>query len=190
MTSSDEAKTAARARFGAARRERSAADRATSRARICAHALDMVDATPGRCVAAYEPLPTEPGSVELLAAVVNRGSRVLVPHTLPDRDLDWREWSPTSAAVLLGKAAIGDADLILVPALAVARDGTRLGRGGGSYDRALERRSAPARVWALIFDEEFVDTLPADRWDVPVDGVIMPSGAVAVAGNGDVRRRR
>ena len=37
----------------------------------------------------------------------------------------------------LGVDAIATADVVLVPGLAVAADGMRLGRGGGSYDRAL-----------------------------------------------------
>ena len=43
----------------------------------------------------------------------------------------------------LGRAAVAEAQLVVVPALAVDRRGLRLGRGGGSYDRALAR--VPAR---------------------------------------------
>ncbi len=41
------------------------------------------------------------------------------------------------------------------------------------------RRAAHAPVWALLFDDEVVDDLPRDVWDVPVDGVITPSGGAA-----------
>lgn len=135
------------------------------------------------CVAAYEPLRTEPGSTELLAALRARGLQVLVPYTLPDRDLDWREWSPSGGDALLGVGAIESADLIIVPALAVASDGTRLGRGGGSYDRALARRASTAQVWALVFDGELVGDLPRDPWDVPMDGVLAPAGPAALPRN-------
>jgi 5-formyltetrahydrofolate cyclo-ligase len=76
----------------------------------------------------------------------------------------------------LGLAAIGQADALLVPALAVARDGTRLGRGGGSYDRALRRAPADIPVAALLFEGELVDELPSEDWDMPVTAVVSPTG--------------
>ena len=106
--------------------------------------------------------------------------RVLVPVTLPDNDLDWTIWPERCEP--LGPAAIGDADAVLVPALAVAVDGTRLGRGGGSYDRALPRRGNAALVAAVLFDGETVATLPREAWDEPVSAVVSPSGWTAVGG--------
>jgi 5-formyltetrahydrofolate cyclo-ligase len=136
-------------------------------------------------VAGYLPLRTEPGSLELLAGVAERGARVLVPRVLPDRDLDWVDWEPHGAGEVdpmappgtsLGTGAIADADVVLVPALAVARDGTRLGRGGGSYDRALSRARPGAQLVALLYDEELVDDVPRDPWDVGVTAAVTTSG--------------
>jgi 5-formyltetrahydrofolate cyclo-ligase len=169
-------KDAVRAAISAARRAMSDAARAAARAAVRDHVLDRFREQRWGCVAAYEPLPTEPGSVELLAALVEGGARVLVPVTLPDRDLDWVDWTPTGRAQPLGTDAIGRADAVLVPALAVAADGTRLGRGGGSYDRALPRVSAGAVRAALLFDGEFVPLLPRDSWDRPVSAAVSPSG--------------
>jgi 5-formyltetrahydrofolate cyclo-ligase len=129
------------------------------------------------CVAGYVPLRTEPGSIELLDHLARRGSRVLVPVVLPDRDLDWREWRPGgSPTESLGINAISAADAVLVPALAVAHDGTRLGRGGGSYDRALARVRDEVPAVALIYRDEFVTDLPRDSWDRPVSAVVTPNG--------------
>jgi 5-formyltetrahydrofolate cyclo-ligase len=125
----------------------------------------------------------EPGSTELLAALHSRGVRVLVPVTLPDRDLDWERWTPDGLGPNLGRAAIAAASLVLVPALAVAADGTRLGRGGGSYDRALARCAPGARVVALLFDGELVPRLPRDPWDRPVSDVVTPAGWAPVGRN-------
>jgi 5-formyltetrahydrofolate cyclo-ligase len=132
-------------------------------------------------VAAYEPLLTEPGSRELLAGLHGLGVSVMVPTLLADKDLDWMHWHPDPEwpRPALGVDAITLADAILVPALAVASDGTRLGRGGGSYDRALARATGTAaevEVAALVFDEEFVAALPSDVWDRPVTAVVSPSG--------------
>lgn len=168
----------------AARRARPSSELEVARAALCDVVLQRV--TGLTCVAAYEPLPTEPGSVELLAALVARGVRVLVPATLPDRDLDWVEWRPSGSTEMCGPDAIGAPSLVLAPALAVAADGTRLGRGGGSYDRALARRAPGATVAALVFDEELVAELPRAPWDVPVDAVATPSGWREIVRNTDV----
>jgi 5-formyltetrahydrofolate cyclo-ligase len=126
-------------------------------------------------VAGYVPLRTEPGSVELLDDLINQGVRVITPVLLEDNDLDWMPWGVVDGAPL-GVDAIADVDAVLVPALAVAADGTRLGRGGGSYDRALARVAAGTRIAALLFDGETVTEVPAEPWDVPVNAVATPDG--------------
>ena len=168
-----------------ARLARSSDDLDNARAAIRRHVLAQVGEI--RRVAAYLPLRTEPGSVELLADLRARGLSVLVPITRADHDLDWREWFPDGGGKPLGVAAIGTAGLVLVPALAVATDGTRLGRGGGSYDRALARRAPDSVVAALLFDDEVVSELPRDPWDVPVTAVVTPAGGwVSLEGNTEV----
>ena len=126
-------------------------------------------------VAGYVPFRTEPGSIELLDDLVNLGVRVITPVLLEDNDLDWEPWGAVGAPAL-GPDAIAHVDAVLVPALAVAADGTRLGRGGGSYDRALARVAAGTTIAALLFDGETVAELPADAWDVPVNAIATPSG--------------
>jgi 5-formyltetrahydrofolate cyclo-ligase len=165
-----------RAHFGAARTAMSDAERERARDAIRDAVLRRVDELGAHCVAAYIPYRTEPGSVNLLASLAARGVRVLVPITLPDRDLDWAQWSSNSVGPALGMDAIAAAEVVLVPALAVAHDGTRLGRGGGSYDRALARCHPGASVVALLFADEVVQSLPSDAWDRPVAAVVTPEG--------------
>ena len=129
-------------------------------------------------VAAFVPLATEPG--------VPPRPGWLLPVLRPDRDLDWAAYDGTLAdgamglaqpiGPRLGPGAIGGCDLILVPALLVSRDGTRLGRGGGSYDRALAR--ATGLTVALVEDDELVDALPAEPHDVRVGAVATLTGGV------------
>jgi 5-formyltetrahydrofolate cyclo-ligase len=71
-----------------------------------------------------------------------------------------------------------DPDLVLVPLIAIDGAGTRLGRGKGHYDRALTRlRKSGARLigvgWAI---QRLTETIPADAWDVPLDGFASPDG--------------
>jgi 5-formyltetrahydrofolate cyclo-ligase len=64
----------------------------------------------------------------------------------------------------------------VVPALAVDHRGTRLGQGGGWYDRALRFARPGALLLALVHDGEDLDTeLPRDPHDVPVSAVATPT---------------
>jgi len=156
---------------------------------LVTHAMGTTVSLRAATVAAYVPLsgePAGPGLVDALAAVA---ARVLLPVLRDDRDLDWGVYAGPARLVdgrfglrqpvgpLLGVAAIASADLVIVPAVAVDRTGMRLGRGGGSYDRALARVTT-GLVVALLYDGELVESVPADAHDRPVDAVITPSGGL------------
>jgi len=69
-------------------------------------------------------------------------------------------------------------DLVLVPLIAIDGHGTRLGRGKGHYDRALiHLKKIGARLvgvgWSL---QRLGITIPADDWDVPLDGFASQNG--------------
>jgi 5-formyltetrahydrofolate cyclo-ligase len=122
----------------------------------------------GSWVAAYESTRLEPPTEGLIAALVARGIRVMVPITLPDWDLDWREVGTPEP---LGSTAIDRARVVFVPAHAVDRWGNRVGQGKGCYDRVLPRTSA--RVVAVVHHWEVLDQpLPHDAHDQPVDAVM------------------
>lgn len=61
-------------------------------------------------------------------------------------------------------------DLMVIPAVAYDRNGNRLGRGKGFYDRLLA--STKARKVGIAYDFQLVDEIPAEPHDVPVDIVI------------------
>lgn len=152
-----------------ARRSRSAPDLHEAIAPLI-HAGDLV--------ASFVPLPDEPGVAPELGW--------LLPVLLPDGDLDWAAYDGRLVQAVgaleepvgprLGVEALAECDLVLVPALLVDRQGNRLGKGGGSYDRALARTTA--LTVALLHDDELVDEVPADPWDVPVRAAATPSRGV------------
>jgi 5-formyltetrahydrofolate cyclo-ligase len=185
------------------RRSREPSEIVAARQRITAHLLPL--ASPGIVICAYLPLPTEPLDLDLIARSVEKGAVVLVPVASPSTSLDWCRWDADlelrrssfgiaePAGVRLGPAAIGEADLVLVPALAVDRHGHRLGRGGGHYDRSLallpqdsDGGFGPARrtprLIAVVFDDEVVDDLPHDALDRPVTEVVTPSNGIRPLG--------
>jgi 5-formyltetrahydrofolate cyclo-ligase len=179
------AKSALRERHLARRRQRPAAQRAEAAAALTRALLDGLAGA--RTIAAFAPDDTEPGAGRLPAAFTQLRARVLLP-VIPDagRELRWAvdtgRLAPGRYGVMepvgprLGPTAIGAAEVVVVPALAVARDGVRLGRGGGYYDRALLLARPDAVLVALVFDDELVDVLPAEPHDRLVTAVVTPSG--------------
>ncbi|NYH79294.1 5-formyltetrahydrofolate cyclo-ligase [Actinopolyspora biskrensis] len=141
-------------------------------------------------VCAYVPVGSEPGSLELVDGIRERGCRVLLPVVAGRQPLEWAEYTgPDSLnragfGLLepnnppLGIDAISTAELVLVPALAVDRRGVRLGKGAGYYDRSLPLASGTAELLAVVRDEELVEDLPAEEHDVRVHGVFTPSGGL------------
>ena len=151
------------------------------RERIAATAVEVLLPRLDGPVAAYLSVGTEPGTGPLLEALA--GSEVLLPVLLPDGDLDWAlagsGVAPGPHGLLepcgprLGPDAVGACTLVVVPALSVDRSGARLGRGGGSYDRALARTRG--EVVALLHDGEAVRALPTEPHDRPVSAFVTPS---------------
>jgi 5-formyltetrahydrofolate cyclo-ligase len=66
--------------------------------------------------------------------------------------------------------------VVLVPALAVDARGNRLGRGGGSYDRALARVGGQVPTIALLYDAELLAHVPAEPHDQRVRAAVARAG--------------
>ncbi|MCD5352833.1 5-formyltetrahydrofolate cyclo-ligase [Kineosporia mesophila] len=147
------------------------------------------------CVAVYASLPDEPGTADLRRALQQQGIRVLLPVVVEPTSspvLDWgldtghlednnvlNLWQPSGER--LGPDAIAQADVLLIPALAVDTNGARMGQGRGYYDATLARLSSlrpDALVIALVHDDELLDAattpVPREPHDRPVDGVVTP----------------
>jgi 5-formyltetrahydrofolate cyclo-ligase len=144
-------------------------------------------------VAAYVAVGSEPGTAPLLHALLAAGKRVVLPVLLPDGDLDWAVYAgdqdlvPARFGLLepvgtpLGVDAVATADVVLVPGLAVSPRGERLGRGGGSYDRALGRVPVGTFTCALLYDDEVGVEVPVEPHDRPVTSAVSPAGIIRFA---------
>jgi 5-formyltetrahydrofolate cyclo-ligase len=187
-------KAALRRRILTARRAMSAEQRADSGQRLRDALLSLPEVQMAGTVAAYVSVGTEPGTQGLIFALWKRGTYVLLPVLLPDGDLDWASYEGPDSLVpgprgLLqpgerrrGVTAITSADLVIAPALAVDSAGRRLGRGGGSYDRALARVGSAVLSIALLYDEELVSHVPAGGHDERVRAVARPSQGITRLG--------
>jgi 5-formyltetrahydrofolate cyclo-ligase len=191
-----EEKAALRARLLTARAEL-AEDQRTAAGRAIRDALlERPEVQMAGTIAAYYSVGAEPDTRGLLFALWKRGSYVLLPLLRPDGDLDWASYEGPESLVpgprgLLepgepprGPGAVARADVVLAPALAVDRAGNRLGRGGGSYDRALARVGPLVPLIALVYDAELLDRVPAEPHDVKVRAVASPGSGVTMTGVG------
>ena len=145
--------------------------------------------------ALFVPTPLEPD----LSLTLGLFPRVLLPVLVDEAGAAlpgprWGLWEAGQALVMpgrppaqpsgpvLGADTLKKADLILVPALAASTDGTRLGQGGGWYDRTLPHRCPTAPVVAVIFDDEVLEPgqIPLEAHDVPIDAIITPTRTIRV----------
>lgn len=176
-----------RASHAAARRDL----RGTERKReldqaIVAATLACVDdfGARGSNIAAYNPLSSEPGPTDFATQLAAAARSLFLPVSLPDGVLAWAQHGAKDAAGALGIAepngprftsnVLRSCGLVVAPALAVDRQGMRLGKGAGYYDRALAGLGVP--VAAVVYGWEVVDAVPHDAHDQAVDAVITPEG--------------
>jgi len=159
------------------------------RARALAdHLMETPELRQAATVAAYVSVSSEPGTGPLLDRLHAAGKRVILPLLCADNDLDWgayhgpdglrtaRRGLLEPAGPPLGPEALKTADVVLVPGIAVGRDGLRLGRGGGSYDRALDRVPDRTFVCVLLNSEEVMASVPRDDHDRSVTAVATEEG--------------
>jgi len=174
-------KTELRRHYRAARRAYVATlDPAARDAQALALARQVAPLLPGvRVAASYAALGDEIDPVAI--------EKQLGPHAFPriaGPDIsfhiaDWADLRPGFQNIPEPPATAPqvDPDLLLVPLLAVTLGGVRLGQGRGYYDRALARlRSTGRRVLAigLAWECQIAPSLPADRWDMPLDLIATP----------------
>lgn len=180
-----------RAQILRARRELTADERQDAARALTERVRGLPECADRGTVAAYVSMGAEPGTGPLIEALQEAGNRVLLPVLLPDNDLDWADYRGPGALVRTGRGlfeptgprlgpdAVAQAQLVLLPGLAVDAQGVRLGRGGGSYDRVLARirlaATRPALV-VLLYAHEVVASVPSEPHDHLVDAALTPAG--------------
>ena len=190
MPGEQEDKAVLRARLLAARAALAPDDRREAGRLIRDALLELPALQMAGTVAAYYSIGAEPDTRGLVFALWKRGTYVLLPRLQPDGDLDWASYEGPDSLVPgprglaepgeppRGPGAVARADVVLAPALAVDRAGNRLGRGGGSYDRALARVGPLIPVIALLYDDELLARVPAEPHDTPVRAAVRPGTGI------------
>ena len=172
-----------------------ASERAEKSAAIVAQVAAHPAFSAAVTLAIFDALPTEPDPAELWqeALCPGRGERrfcyprvsgqeIVFFHVRTPDELAAAEWNPQIREPSFGEdSAVNPAeiDLILVPGLAFTRDGHRLGRGGGFYDRLLSRLPARTVKLGVCFDLQIVAQLPSEPHDQRMDAVVTERESIA-----------
>jgi 5-formyltetrahydrofolate cyclo-ligase len=131
--------------------------------------------------------PEEIATAPMLRHALGRGKRLACPRVdrrerrlrlfaIEDPEADFLPGTlgipePRPGCPEIGPEGI---DWALVPGLAFDRDGYRLGRGAGHYDRLLPTLRPEVPRWALLFDAQWVEALPVEPHDRRLDGAASP----------------
>lgn len=175
--------------------------RAAKSAVVCARLVELMDSsgTAGqRAVAVYAAMGSEVDPAAFAAAAAKRGWRVAYPCMFSATDamacgqrmcMRAVAADDASAAPFIAHPARAFAatdidsdrfpivpaealDIIVVPLVAFDRAGTRLGYGGGCYDRYLPMLSPVCQIVGVAFDEQRVDRVPTDIHDLPLPHIV------------------
>jgi 5-formyltetrahydrofolate cyclo-ligase len=181
-----EAAKAALRRQAHARREALSPDfRAEASRKVAAHFFDGVAFGPDDAVAGYWRIRDELDCQPILIRLMDGGQTVVLPVVLgDDRPLDMRVWEADAPLYEAGFGTLApsdlaprrDPDVVLMPLLGFDASGTRLGYGGGYYDRTLATLSNKPILVGLAYAAQEFDHIPREIHDVPLDAVVTEDG--------------
>ncbi len=147
---------------------------------LCRRLLSLPEFSAPCTVYAYASLSWEPDTWEILKALLSRGFRLALPR-VEGREMrfyfvpDLKELSQSFMKIWEPKADAVPADdpeaLVLVPGMAFSREGARLGKGGGFYDRFLAAEPDHKTI-ALAYGFQLMEQIPTGVYDRPVDQIV------------------
>jgi 5-formyltetrahydrofolate cyclo-ligase len=160
------------------------AERAAAQADIAARVWDVPEVAAARTLLLYASLPEEVATDEIAAEARRRGITLVYPRCLP-QGLMTLHAVDSASALRPGRFGIrepdveacpvrevGEIDVALVPGLAWDREGHRLGRGGGYYDRLLAHPDWRGFRCGLFFAAQETPTVPHEPWDIRLDAIV------------------
>ena len=149
------------------------------------HFFEAVPIAKGEVVAGYWPIRDEMDIKSVVARLMDAGQPVCLPVVLGDEQpLELRLWEDGAPLYEAGFGTLAPAeeapraapDVIIMPLLGFDKHGTRLGYGGGYYDRTLAWLAKRPRLIGFAFALQEVDHIPRDAHDVPLDAIVTEQG--------------
>lgn len=167
------------------RRQMHAQERAEASLAATRHFFDA-DVLGGReVVAGYWPIRDELDVRPIIIRLMDAGQAVCLPVVLGDEaPLELRLWQPSAPLYPSGfgtlapedGAPLATPDVILMPLLGFDRRGTRLGYGGGYYDRTLAMLDKRPVLVGFAFACQQFEDIPREPHDVPLDMIVTELG--------------
>jgi len=183
-------KAGLRTRALAARSALRDAVRATASRAAAEHFFKAVSLKPGEIVAGYWPIRGELDCQPILVRLMDSNQPVCLPVVLGDAEpLSLRLWEQGAPLYEAGFGTLApselapavEPDVIIVPLLGFDKHGTRLGYGGGYYDRTLDRMTKKPRLIGVAFAVQEIEHIPREPHDVPLDMIVTENGALSFA---------
>lgn len=160
-------------------------DRAEASRAACRHFLSSFPLEPDAVVAGYWPIRDELDIRTIMAQLMDAGQPVCLPVVRgEDQPLELRLWQSGAALYPAGFGTLapegGDVvdapDVVLMPLLGFDDRGTRLGYGGGYYDRTLAGMARRPRLVGFAFSVQQFDHVPRLAHDIALDAVVTETG--------------
>ena len=158
-------------------------ERAAKSARIAHSVLGLAEVRAADVVMAFLALPDEVDTQPLIEGLWQQGKVVATPHTdveggalIPVRLRPGAAIQPAALGVpepeVQEPVVVVEIDVVVVPGRAFDREGHRVGRGGGYYDRFLGRRDCRGLRLAVAYGCQVLETVPSGSADVAVEVLV------------------
>jgi 5-formyltetrahydrofolate cyclo-ligase len=181
----EEAKAALRIQARAARASLDHEERADAAVEAARHFFDGIVLQAGDVVAAYWRIRDELDCQPILVKLMDSNQTVVLPVVLgPEQPLDLRVWEQGASLYESGFGTLApselapkaEPDIVIMPLLGFDDRGTRLGYGGGYYDRTLASMTKKPKLVGLAFAAQELDRIPREKHDVPLDAIVTEAG--------------
>ncbi len=157
---------------------------------LCKALLHALPQTP-LVISTYLPTASEADVTDALKALLEQGCTLYGPSTV-GQGFEFRQFQSMDE-LIAGRFDIReplrsnpelrleDVDYVFVPGVGFDRQGHRLGRGNGGYDRWLAKLRAvntKAKVWGIAFESQLTADVPVEAHDQIMDGICTARGLI------------
>ncbi|WP_108397910.1 5-formyltetrahydrofolate cyclo-ligase [Devosia submarina] len=180
-----QAKSALRLQAHAARAALSPTERAEASAAVARLFFDNIKPYPEDVIAAFWPIRDELDCQPIMVRLMEANYTLVLPAVLErEQALEMRVWEQGASLYAAGFGTLAPSplaptvvpDVVLLPLLGFDALGTRLGYGGGYYDRTLASLPKKPKLVGLAFAAQELPLIPREPHDVALDIVITEAG--------------